>query len=121
MNFEYQTTEERHEIVSDLPRFSKEVRIVGTATRYNSEDHLVVRLRLLPVIRYFLKEKDCDADEFVLYSGMSRESDSVRFYNPVGTGEKISDEFIKIKLHDLNLIFYLRLKPRDECLKSPAA
>lgn len=121
MIYETQTTQERHEMLSDIPRFSKNVRIVGSANRYNGEDHLVLRLRALPTLKYFLKETDDDPDKFAVFSGKSFQGNSVRFYHVIGMGEKILDEFIKIKIYDLNLIFYIQLKPSDQTLVSPAA
>ncbi len=121
MRYEFQSTQVRQDILSDLPKFVKCVRIVGSATRYNNEDHLVLRLRVLPIIKFFLKENDDDSEQFTIFSGKNHDVSSVRFYHPVGFGEKISDEFIKLKFYDLDLICYLQLKPFDQSLISPAA
>jgi len=119
---EYQSTEENYKILSDLPSFVKNVRIVGSAKRYDNEDHFVLRLRVLPTLKYFLKENDDDSEQFTVFSGKSHDSNNnIRFYYPVGFGEKISDEFIKLKIYELNLICYLQLKPFEKSLISPAA
>ncbi len=122
MTHEFQSTEENYKILNDLPSFVESVRIVGSAKRYDSEDHFVLRLRVLPTLKYFLKENDDDSEQFTIFSGKSHESDnSTRFYYPVGFAEKISNEFIKLKIYDLDLICYLQLKPFEKSLISPAA
>ncbi|MFN9066443.1 MAG: hypothetical protein ACK5V3_04395 [Bdellovibrionales bacterium] len=122
MKHEFQSTEETYKILNDLPSYVESVRIVGCAKRYDNEDHFVLRLRVLPTLKYFLKENDDDSEKFTVFSGKSFDSrNNIRFYYPVGFAEKLSDEFIKLKIHDLGLICYLQLKPFEKTLISPAA
>lgn len=104
---------EKFEIVNDLPRYATDLRIVGNAYKNDLDDHYVLRLRVFPFIKYFLRAKDSARENFLIFSGLDDREDEVRLFNVIGKGEHISDEYIKLNFYDLNLICYLRLDPKD--------
>ena len=104
---------ERFEIHSDMTGFGTEVRCSGFAYRRNRDDHYLVRLHTLPSIKFYLKRDSRGEGGWMIFSGMIRTNNTSRFFNPVGSAQRISSQYMKLKFSDLNLICYLRLSPKD--------
>jgi len=104
---------ERFEIHNDMTGFGVEVRCTGFAYRRSREDHYLVRLHSLPNMKFYLKRDSRGEGGWMIFSGMIRTNRTFRFFNPVGTAQRISSNFMKLKFTDLNLICYLRLTPKD--------
>lgn len=104
---------ERFEIHNDMTGFGVEVRCTGFAYRRSREDHYLVRLHSLPNMKFYLKRDSRGEGGWMIFSGMIRANKTFRFFNPVGTAQRLSSNYMKLKFTDLNLICYLRLAPKD--------
>jgi len=104
---------ERYEIHSDMSGFGVDVRQVGFAYKRSCDDHYMIRLNTLPGMRFFLKRDSRGDGGWIIFSGMYYSGKSGRFFSPVGTGQRISSAYMKLKFSDLNMICYLRLSPKD--------
>lgn len=104
---------ERFEIYNDMDGFGVDVRHVGYAYKKNCEDHYLVRLNTLPGLRFYVRRDSRGERGWIMFSGMVETSQAKRFFNPVGTAERISKNYMKLKFTELNLICYLRLSPKD--------
>ena len=112
---------ERHELHSDLDGFGVEVRQMGYAYKRGRDDHYMVRLNTLPTMRFYVRRDSRGERGWVIFSGMVETSFAKRFFNPVGSAERLSKNYMKLKFQDLNLICYLRLSPKDYHFNSKAA
>ena len=121
MNNFFDELVERFEIHSDMEGFGTEVRHIGYAYKKNSEDHYLVRLNTLPGLRFYVRRDSRGAHGWIIFSGMINASHSKRFFNPAGMAERISKNYMKLKLPDLNLICYMRLSPKDYHYTAKAA
>lgn len=113
MNKKMPGLSERYELVNDMPRYATDLRVVGTAYKNTEEDHYVVRLRVFPFIKYFLRAKGNGSEDLLLYSGIDQRGDELKLFNVMGQGEMIGDEYVKLTFYDIGLICYMRLSPKD--------
>lgn len=113
MNKVYDELVERHELHSDLGGFGVEVRQVGFAYKRNCDTHYMVRLNTLPGMRFFVKRDSRGPNGWIIFSGMAKTARELSFFNPVGTAERVSSGYMKLKFPELKLICYLRLSPKD--------
>ena len=104
---------ERFEIHNDMSGFGVEVRQVGYAYRRNRDDHYLVRLNTLPGLKFYVKRDSRGEGGWMIFSGMISTKTTSRFFNPVGTAQRVSSQYMKLKFSEIGMICYLRLTPKD--------
>lgn len=104
---------ERFEIHNDMSGYTNELKCSGFAYRKNRDDHYLVRLHTLPNMKFYVKRDSRGEGGWLIFSGMIKSQKSFRFFNQVGTAQRISYRYMKLKFTDLNLICYLQLSPKD--------
>lgn len=105
---------ERYQVMSHL-EVDRPYRVVGSAYRKQGLDEFILYLRILPGVKFYMTpHRDRKGWEYVIFSGRSENSGTVRYFAKVGSAVLLPKKnAIEIHLPDLRQVYYLKLEPQD--------
>lgn len=97
-------------------------RVAGTAHPALDENYYLLRLRILPTLRFYLLQDKRDPKKYLIFSGMSKINGKSRFYYQVGDGEvSFREDMIELRFPDLNQTYYMQMDSHDYSNSNAAA
>ncbi len=113
---------EKYLILNHSKEERDKTRVAGVAYRMEDDGCFLLRLRILPVIRYYLVQQKNDPQRFLIFSGMSKVSGKCRFFYQIGEGSfSYRADVIELKFPDLNQTYYMQIDGREDQPNSNAA